>query len=92
MRDEMYDRTERIRFGWGAKLLLWGIAAALCLLFTNCSTPGPIRRTLDRELGVLCYHTATAMSCLPVQIKPGGHPTFEASVPVPPGQSKGAGK
>lgn len=65
--------------------LLWiqnaMIAAILVMLFLaihGCAG-GPIRRALDSELGVLCYYTNTAMSCIPVQVKKRGHRTDEAS-------------
>jgi hypothetical protein len=90
--DNGYDQTERIRLGWGSKLALWAIAALLCLLFASCAA-GPIHRALDKEIGVICYYTATAMSCLPVRVKKRGHQTDEASTQNgnDPSQNRNAG-
>lgn len=78
MIDDLYDQTERIRFGWPARLLLLGFLVGLCLILSGGCATGPIRRALDSELGVLCYYTNTAMSCVPVQVKRRGHKTDEA--------------
>lgn len=71
MSDDFYDQTERIHLGWPGRLLLFALAAALCLLFAGCASPGPVHRTLDRDLGVLCYYTRAGISCLPVSIDDG---------------------
>ena len=75
--DDMYEETERIHFGWVGRFVLWFLVAALCLLCSAC-VGGPIKRTIDKEVGVICYYTATAMSCLPIQILKRGHKTDEA--------------
>ena len=68
-RDEGYDQTERIRFGWPERLILLGFLIGLCVVAATGCAAGPIRRALDKELGVLCYYTNTAMSCIPVNMK-----------------------
>lgn len=69
MSDDFYDQTERIHLGWPGRLLLFVITAALCLLFAGCASPGPVHRTLDRDVGVICYYTRAGISCLPVSIE-----------------------
>lgn len=78
-RDNGYDQQDRIVFGLPGLLILIGFLLAMVLFSTGCAESGPIRRALDSELGVLCYYTNTAMSCIPVQVKKRGQKTDEAS-------------
>ena len=78
-RDNGYDQQERIVFGLPGLLVLIGFLLAMVLFSTGCAESGPIRRALDSEVGVMCYYTRSAMSCIPVQVKKGGHRTDEAS-------------
>jgi hypothetical protein len=88
-RDPAYEQEERIVFGLPGLLVLIGFLLGVILFATGCAS-GPIRRALDSELGVLCYYTNTAMSCIPVQIKKRGQKTDKAKVD-PAGQPASAG-
>ena len=77
-RDPAYQQEERIVFGLPGLLVLIGFLLGMILFAMGCAG-GPIRRALDSELGVLCYYTNTAMSCIPVQVKKRGQKTDEAS-------------
>lgn len=90
--DPAYEQEERIVFGLPGLLVLVGFLLGVILFATGCAG-GPIRRSLDSELGVLCYYTNTAMSCIPVQIKKRGHKTDKASLtPATPNAPEGASK